>query len=215
MLREAGLTFREIHEQTHVPLSTLSGWLKDVEVPHDAQVARTERWKSRNKHARALAASRHTQLKSERLMRIKRKVDADYAQILQDSRDQTVEIALAFLYLGEGKKKHGLGLGSSDSSTLKFYIQSLSLLYDVNPESLRYDLHLRYDQDEDAEREYWSTCLGVSKERFSYCVKDSRTKGKPTRPGYHGVCLISGGGVEIQRRLLYLAEVLCSQITGD
>lgn len=163
--------------------------------------------------ARQKASERHRALKKERVDRTIKTIDSQYGDNLFCSTT-TIEIALAMLYLGEGMKSKGeLRLGNSDPKVVRFYINAINRLYGVLPSSLRIELHLRADQDESAARYFWSKELEVPISHFNYVLKDKRTIGKPTREGYMGVCLVAGGGVEIQRRILYLAEVVCKKVT--
>lgn len=217
-LRMKGLSFKEIHKELGVPLSTVSGWLRGMTIPESVRKSSEVRWKMKNVKARQRASERHSVMKLERIAAIHSRVDVEYESVLEllTTKNTTLEIALAFLYLGEGAKgNNGLSLASSSPSILKFYIESLEKLYGIKRETLRYDTHLRFDQDENEVKRFWSMQLSVPIERFRYSVKDKRTIGRPTYGKYHGVCLVSGGGVEIQRRLLYLAEVFSNTITGD
>lgn len=160
-------------------------------------------------YARNCAAEKHREIKRERIQKLKKDVDKTYTCVLKTDR-KYLEIALAMLYVGEGgKTRHGLRLGNSDPQIIRFYINSLFVLYGIPKNKYRVELHLRADQNEETMRAYWSKETGIPLERFRYILKDKRTVGRPTYASYHGVCSVSGGGVEIQRRLLYLAEVLC------
>ena len=41
---------------------------------------------------------------------------------------------------------------------------------------------------------------------------DKRTQGKPTYLNYKGVCIVKCGRVAIQRKLIYLSRVYCTEI---
>lgn len=126
------------------------------------------------------------------------------------------ELALAFLYLGEGAKtKSRTSLGSSDVRIAKFFVTCLREVYAVPDTHIKCYLHLRADQDSDALKRYWSRELGIPLNNFRKSSIDTRTIGKGTYPTYKGVCVIECGKVEIQRRLMYIANSFCDRINGD
>ena len=214
-LRKEGASLKDIRSSLDIPLSTLSGWLRNIEIAPEY----VEKLKARHAAAlitaRSKAAEAHKRAKELRVQNLKDKVDEEYGELDVSSRS-TLEIALAMLYLGEGSKgKHGLSLGNSSPMIIQFYINSLNRLYGISPSSLGAELHLRADQNEIELKEFWSKVTGIPLEKFTYVYKDERTRGRPTYPEYKGVCNVSGGGVEIQRRLMYLAEVFCNRNMGD
>lgn len=206
--RRRGRSMRELEAEFGIPRSTLSGWFKSVQLS-PKMLQRLERnHATALKKARERAAVSHRNRKLERLTSMQSDIQKSYSDI-----DRThIEIALAMLYLGEGAKSDkGLVLASSNAKILQFYIGALESLYDIPRKSLRAGLHLRADQDEVAVKKYWVRATGIPVSRFQYVIKDKRTIGRPTYMHYKGVCSVGGGGVEIQRRLMYLAEVLCSR----
>lgn len=211
-LRRRGESYKSIRTRLDVPLSTLSGWLRDVPLSITQRAKLDNEWRRGLVKARKKAVAWHNEQKGVRLAEANRQATEIFQKI--PSGDQTtLEIALAFLYLGEGFKRDraGLGLGNSDPKVLRFYVQALKKLYGIQPESLRAELHLRDDQDEEALKIFWSKELHLPLSCFKYAVKDRRTAGRPTYARYKGVCSLTGGGVEIQRRLMYLADVFCAR----
>jgi hypothetical protein len=209
-LRKRGLSIKKIQAKIGVSLSSLSVWLRNVKLTESQQRKLRKEWEQALVKARVKANEWHRSQRQERERLVREKVHQDYEEAMDR---KNLEIALAMLYLGEGAKTRSqLGLGNSDPKVIRFYLNALSELYGVSHSKLRFDLHLRADQNESALKQYWSQEVGVPLDRFSYVIKDKRTIGKPSYPHYKGVCFVAGGGVEIQRRLLYLAEVLCARI---
>jgi len=213
-LRKRGSSIREIETALGVAKSTLSHWFRNVKISPYYQ-NRLRRKSEQNLHsARLLAAKRHTALKHERIDSAK-----GYAKsrvIALSDNKLALEIALAMLYLGEGSKKEkGLVLGNSNAMILNFFLSALCKLYPISKSKLRCELHLRYDQNVDAETSHWSFALGIDKSLFRRAYKDPRTSGRATYAGYHGVCVISYGDVAIQRRLMYLYELYCQKVIQD
>ncbi len=211
-LRRKGTSIRNIELELGVAPSTLSGWLRNIPLTEKQKKELFRQQNVSRSLSRLKASERHREMKKERIALVHAKVNSDYP-ISVDINSQVLEVALAMLYLGEGSKtKSGLGLGNSDPMVMKFYVESVRQLYGIPFSLLRAELHLRADQDEQERKAFWSKETGMPLERFVYVIKDKRTVGKPTYPGYNGVCYVGGGGVEIQRRLMYLAKVVCERI---
>ena len=131
---------------------------------------------------------------------------------LPTENNSVLELALAMLYYGEGSKNNSTTLGASDAKMILFFVSACEKLYEVDRTKNRYDLHLRYDQDEETEKRYWANELHIDISLIKYVSRDRRTIGKPTRDGYHGVCQVRIGSVAIQRRLISLYSVYCSSV---
>lgn len=130
--------------------------------------------------------------------------------------DAIVELALALLYLGEGMKKtEYTAIGNSDPVILKFFVTMLQRLYGIRPNEMKCELHLRADQNPVEISKYWAKTLGIPLSNFRKPSFDQRTAGRPTYPNYKGVCLVYGGRVAIQRKLVYIATTFCNHITGQ
>lgn len=207
-LRRRGFSYKRIRKELGTPLSTLNGWFKSVTLTEKQKKRLHKNWQEALVLARKKASATHRAAREKREELLRNEVRL-YCQNPVFSTRCTKELALAMLYLGEGNKKKNMGLGNSDPKIIRYYVSSLQELYGIDPSSLYTALHLRADQDEEELKRFWSRESGVPLERFRYVLRDKRTIGKPTYPNYKGVCFIGGGGVEIQRRLLYIADVFC------
>jgi hypothetical protein len=210
-LRKEGLSLKKIREENDIPLSTLSGWMKDVPLSPEQQEKLRKDWENGLVEARKKAASWHNSQKQTRLEKAEKEASAVINGI--DTNDKSsLELALAFLYLGEGAKNKTLTLPNSNPNILLFYILAIETLYDIRRENLTYHLHLRADQNEHDCKKYWCETLHIPLERITYCVFDKRTEGRKTYDSYKGVCLVIGGGIHIQRRLLEISRLYSNMI---
>jgi len=209
-LRREGNSIGSIETMLGIPRSTLSGWFRSV------QLTKRQRTKLKRKSdeglmkARVVAVHWHNAQKKNRL----EKAAEEGLSVLEKIPHNTVmlELALAFLYLGEGGKTiNGTSLGSSDPRIAKFFIRCLKEIYTVPTEKIRCYLHLRADQDPEKMKRYWSKELALPLNNFGKASIDKRTAGKTTYMHYKGVCLITCGRVEIQRRLMYIANGFCER----
>ena len=210
-LRKKGYSMTTIERQFGIPRSTLSGWFKTVTLTEEQ---RTSLMKSKSdgwKRARENAVKAHNLQKQNRID-LARSQAVQVFESLPLENNAVLELALAMLYFGEGSKKNATALGASDPKMILFFIKSCEKLYGIDRDTNRYDLHLRFDQDEEKEKAYWAKMLHIDVSLIKYASYDMRTVGKPTRSDYHGVCQVKISSVAIQRRLIALYNVYCSSV---
>ena len=211
-LRKEGTSLREVETILGIPRSTLSGWFKNVELTHRQQRALDTKYAQALVTARIKASAWH---RAQKILR-DRAAETSALNLIQsiDLKDKKyLEVALAFLYLGEGAKgKHGLSLGNSNPDVINFFIKAAEILYGIPRKNMRCSLHLRADQDPDKEIDYWARELGLSKINFTKPFVDARTVGRPTYETYHGVCAVRCANVATQRKLMYIASEFCKKI---
>ena len=212
-MRKRGTSIRAIEAKLGVPKSTLSYWLKDIPLA-DYQRRDLER---RNRlglvKARKEAVKWHNAQKAARL----EKASSEAAQTLQMidiSNDAIAELALAFLYLGEGMKAHRTAMGNSDPVLLRFFVNMLRRIYNVPTQEMKCELHLRADQDPKSAITFWAGALDIPTINFGRPIIDIRTRGRSTYAHYKGVCVVRCSRVAIQRKLGYIASNFCQQAAG-
>ena len=114
--------------------------------------------------------------------------------------------------MGEGfKKSSKTGMGNSDPLLLKFFLIILLNIYKVDIEKIRFELHIRADQNPELIKKYWAKKLEAPLHRFKSISIDKRTIGKNTYENYKGVCVIDCGNVAIQRKLVYIGKKFCER----
>ena len=211
-LRREGNSIGDIEHMLGIPRSTLSGWFRSVPLTKKQHAELKRRAEKGLVKARLGAVRWHNAQKNNRLEEAAKTGSGVLKLISND--EATLELALAFLYLGEGGKTSGAtSLGSSDPRIARFFIRSLQKIYAVPAESIKCYLHLRADQDPEKMKRYWSHELGLPLLNFGKASIDKRTVGRPTYPHYKGVCLMCCGKVEIQRRLMYIANGFCDTVS--
>ncbi len=214
-MRKRGASVRDIEKHLGIPRSNLSYWFRGIVLSkHHAQLLR-------KRHEEALITARkeavkwHNSQKARRLDAARMDALKTLAQINITQRE-IVELALAILYLGEGAKKNSFtAMGNSDPRILRFFVDSLSYLYNIPRSQFKCHLHLRADQNPQALARYWSAQLDIPIENFLKPLIDKRTLGTKTYPTYKGVCAVSCGRVAIQRKLMYIATTFCETFTKN
>lgn len=211
-LRREGNSIGSIENMLGIPRSTLSGWFRSVSLTKRQQAKLKKQSDQGLVKARVVAVRWHNTQKSARLKEAAEMGSEVLKRIPNDTA--TLELALAFLYLGEGTKTHaGTSLGSSDIRIAKFFVQCMKKIYAVPIEKIKCYLHLRADQNSEKMKRYWSKELLLPLANFGKASIDKRAAGKTTYPHYKGVCLIECGRVDIQRRLMYIANGFCEAHT--
>lgn len=211
-LRKRGLSIRDIEEKLNIPRSTLSGWLKNVELTSRQKEILFQKWKKALIKARKKAVLWHNKQKELRLAKAAQEAENLLSNI--DLRNgNIIELALAMLYLGEGhKRSDDTAMGNSDPLILKTFVSILVNFYRISPVKIKCGLHLRADQDPEKIKKFWSRTLGVPLRNFVYANIDKRTAGSKTFPNYKGVCVVRCGNVAIQRKLLNISRGFCEKI---
>ncbi len=206
-LRKRGFSITLIEKQLGIPRSTLSGWFKGIILSAKyAKILQDNKLTSLTKN-RSLAVTWHNKQKENRLLEAQNNANTILDSI--DFNNNTyIKIFLAALYMGEGsKKKPETSMGNSDPYILRFYIKSLIKLYIVKRENIKFELHLRADQNGEEMKKYWAKELDLLAKNCTSISYDKRTFGQKTYETYKGVCLIrSGAPVAIQRELVYLSR---------
>ena len=195
-----------------VPKSTLSGWFSDIQLTDAQRKILTQNKVIALSRARKLASAWHRKQKQERL----ENANFEARQVVEqlDANDSKIlDLALAFLYWGEGfKKSLNVGMGNADTQILKFLIHVLHYNYKVPVSELTGQLHLRADQNKEKEILYWSNILDIPAKNFRWTQFDKRTTGKKTYKNYHGVCTIYCYNVAIQRKLINISKQFVEKI---
>jgi hypothetical protein len=211
-LRKQGESIVFIGETLGIPKSTLSGWLKNVILNKKQKIKLRNNSKIALNNARKKAVIWNNTQKRHR-MEFAEQQAIEIINKIDLSSKEIFELAIAMLYLGEGFKKNTpAGIGNSDPLILKFFLIGIKKLFNIDPTKIRYDLHLRADQNIAEIKKYWSSELNTPIEKFTQVSIDQRTVGKPTYQNYKGVCVINCGNVAIQRRLVYLSRIFCEKI---
>ena len=119
-LRKKGKSIKYVSTCLGIPLSTLSGWFKNIELTKSQKKVLEIKWERALIKARKGAVKWH---KGQKELRLKFAEDQAERTLLKISNTQeTLELALALLYLGEGfKKSTDTGMGNSDPLILKFF----------------------------------------------------------------------------------------------
>ncbi|MBU0547000.1 MAG: hypothetical protein ABH876_02310 [Patescibacteria group bacterium] len=209
-LRKQGKTYSEIKNSLRkiIPESTLSYWCKGVPLPLKYYKKIKILNEINREKGRKIALEINKRNREKYLSEIKRR----NLVLFKNVNLKAMKLALAMLYLGEGgkwKSHPGLVLGSSDPNIIILYLKLLNKCYHLKPQDLKCRISYRADQDIDNLQRFWSRVAKIPLKNFYKTKPDPRTIGKKTlKKDYKGVCVISGGGAEIQLELEIIPKLI-------
>lgn len=210
-LRKSGKSYNEIASQLNLSSKgTLSYWLHKIPLDKKAlSKIKHKKEKSLNK-ARLAAQAKNKKLRKIFLENIKKNVYALKKNV--GNNKDSMKLALAFLYLGEGSKwksHRGLQLGSSEPEIIALYLTLLERCYSIDRKLLHCYICYRADQNLNALKSFWSRKAHIPLKNFYSSSPDKRTVGKPTKNrNYKGVCVISGGDTKTQLELEMIPRII-------
>ncbi len=210
-LRKEGTSIGVINKKYGIPKSTLSVWFRKIKL---SKLQKDRIYKSASikmDNARKKALLWHHSQKKNRMKLAEKEADSVLSSVNMNDIS-ILEVALAFLYLGEGAKSNETSVGNANPLVLKFFINAVKKIY-PNAKLGKCQLHLRSDQNTTDEMIYWSKELDINESEFSF-VKDKRIAKTKTYVSYHGVCVIRFTEIAIQRRLLFISHKFCNIITS-
>ncbi len=214
-LRKLGLSIRKIESSLGIPRSTLSGWFKNIELTESQKDSLRKGKLASLAGARKLAMNWHNTQKKKRVEKARFEAENSLNFINWQAKP-VVDLALAMLYLGEGyKAAPTLALGNSNPIVLKFFIQALSVNYQVEKNDFKCELHIRSDQDPVSIVGFWSTELGLPIQSFTKVSVAKRTINSQSHPDYKGVCVVRYGNTAVQRKLSFLSKIFCEKVVED
>ena len=191
-LRKEGKTYNEIMEIIPIAKSTLSEWLKSVQLAKP----QVQRITNRRIEARLRGSkARHDKRLSEIDSLLKKGVE----KVGGISRRELWLIGVA-LYWAEGNKQRerslseGIAFGNTDPSMIRVFLAWLELM-DIPKSRVTFDLYIHRTRSSDAEtiRQWWIDTVGIKSEeliRIYFKKGKVLTKRTNTKDLYHGLLRI-------------------------
>jgi len=183
-LRKMGLSYGEIKNKLNVSKSTLSLWLKEVEL--------NEEQKKKFYTKRIEILSRGPQSQKERRQReIDKIIESAKKDIPIPISMEAYRLFGAALYWSEGNKKNGLAITNSDPHLILFIVKWFEKIFKVSPSSLKAWLNI-YPQQNDSEiKQFWSQLTGIPVERFGKSYIKPLNKNYKKNNLYYGTITVT------------------------
>jgi lambda repressor-like predicted transcriptional regulator len=203
-LRKAGWSFKMIEAETGVPRSTLSGWLRYVEVLKYHPAVRQRTLVGQRA---AVAANKR------RLQALQEKVRDDAIHEMRELfatgvTDRELFLIGLTLYWAEGGKTSGqVSIANSDPAIIKTFVLWVERCLKLGRAHLRANVHTHPDVDPDEAETYWSEIIGIPRSQFYKIQIDTRTNKSVEKRGKlpHGtahVTVLGQGTRNLHRKIL-------------
>lgn len=188
-LRKNGLSYREVLQQVSVAKSTLSLWLRDVNLAKKQKQVLFE--KRRLSALRGAAKRREQRLTSTRLIELLAQKEAGWFS------DKSLWIAGAMLYWAEGAKQkttnisQGVKFSNSDSGMIKLFLKWLTEICRVAQKDIKCELYIHQNGKVKEATNYWNQQLIPLKVEAVYLKRNKiATNRKNTNDEYHGLITV-------------------------
>ena len=195
-LRKQGKSYKEIHRDLGMSVSTLSNWFHNVDFSEEikrsviakAQLKSTAHMQVLNRARGDLLRAHYAQGEIEAL------------QELKDNISNPLFISGVTAYWGEGDKltRNQVRLANTDPQMIKLFINFLIIFCYIPKDKLRLALHIYEDLDDGKCRTYWSEVTGLNYFHKTM-VLPSRHK---TRRLPYGTCTVITTNTYLKRKLL-------------
>lgn len=182
-LRKKGLSYNEIRKQVNVAKSSLSLWLKDIELKEE------HRKRLYTKQIQIL--SRGSQSQKERRKR-------EIQEILKSAKEEiptplskdTYRLMGAALYWAEGSKGGLCQVTNSDPRLISFMVAWFESMLGIKVENLKARINIYPQQDETKLKKFWSELTGIPVKRFGKSFIKPANKGFKKNNLYYGTARI-------------------------
>lgn len=200
-LREQGNSLKDIAERLNVAKSSVSLWVRDIEL---SPVAR-ERLLTRIKLGQFISAEKKRAQTREREDQYLLKAQEDIKKLSFDTNLN--QLICALLYWCEGVKSPSAGLCfiNSDPEVIRKFLYLLRSSFPVDESKFRSCIHLHSYHSPRQQLDFWSKVTDIDKQQFikPYIKPNSR---KRIRPHYQGCISIRYHSNDLARRLLAIAK---------
>ena len=158
-LRKKGLSYREIGKQIPVAKSTLSLWLKNV------QLSKEQTKRLYTKQILFLSLGSQSQ-KERRSREVKNIIESAKQEIQSPISEESYLLFGAALYWAEGTKSGGFAITNSDPFLVLFMVKWIEKIFDIKPNQLKAWLNIYSQQNEKELKNFWSELTNIPIQNF-------------------------------------------------
>lgn len=205
-LRKAGYSVNEIVEKVGTAKSSISAWVRNIELDEKAR-------------QRLLTKIKLGQLKSADSKRRKTQaiIDTHYSTALHEFKDNKSftksqkKMVCALLYWCEGAKSsyHGVDFINSDPDLIKLFLDLFRNTFSLDEKKFRACVHLHQYHDPEKQLNFWTQITNIPKNQFIKPYLKPHT-GKRTRENYPGCIAVRYHSNDVARQLLATAKTFLS-----
>lgn len=202
-LRKRGLTVDEIALELGVSKSSVSLWVRNLQIGSVAQ----KRLDARRKRARGMAVERKREI-------VKDAIEAHHKSAkgllpVEPISIADAKILCALIYWCEGTKseRSGMRFTNSDPELINFFLKLLRKSFDIDESKFRVCIHLHGYHDEEKQIQFWSKASNIGRQQFIKSYRKFHTK-KQTREGYPGCVSVRYHSNDLARQLNTIARTV-------
>lgn len=203
MLRNAGLSYKEIAQQLKIVKSTARLWTQDV--PLNAE----QKNRLYTKGVEAMSNGPNSS-KERRGREIEKILIAAKKEISLPINKDTYKLLGAMLYWAEGDKKKNFAITNSDPLLIRFMVGWMKEIFSITTKQLKAHLNI-YQQQNDLEmKSFWSDLTGIPLENFGKSFVKPAGKGFKKNTLYYGTIKVRmvKGSDGLQRIFAWIKNLL-------
>ncbi len=196
-LRKQGESIIQIGRKLHVPKSTISLWVKDVELPDELiKYLIDSSVKGREKGLRIMKAKRELQ---------KHTLDGEARKLVKNfnTTDKLfLQLCAAIIFWCEGTKRSlsTLNFTNSDPKLIKTFLYCLRNGFSTEEKRFRALLHLHEYHNEQKQLQFWSRITKIPLTQFYKSYHKSNTQNR-VRENYQGCISVRYCNAKVARKL--------------
>lgn len=214
-LRKRGYSYSEILEKVNVSRSTLSEWLRYINISNP----QIDRLRLKNEKARKLGS---IALKNKRIAKLESIISKSSSDI-GELDTNALRVIGATLYWAEGSKQNEhepskeLIFTNSDPRMARIYILWLQKCLLVKDGDIKFEIYIHetYNKTPNQLSKYWSEAVGLTSDRFTkiYFKKNKVKSFRKNRGSeYNGVLRITvKRSTDLNRKVMGWVEGICVQ----
>lgn len=182
-MRKSGLSYGEINQKTGVAKSTLSYWLRDVNVPALLKEGINSRANRKSREALIARNRNQTVLAQQRAETIRNEAVKEFGRFVNDP----LFLSGVALYWAEGYKRGAFGsawknvdFANADPQMTKLIVRFFKKFLGVDAQKLKAQVIAHKNVNLSEAVEYWSSVTGIAGSNFTKtcCSNNINSKGK-------------------------------------
>ena len=183
ILRKKGLSYNDIKKKINVAKSTLSLWLKDVEL--------TDEQRKKLYTNSILILSRGSQSQKERRRReVNSIIERAEKEIELPLSSESFRLFGTALYWAEGRKSRDFEITNSDPNLIVFIVKWFDNVFGVLPDRLTATLNIYPQQNENNIKKFWSDLTEIPLKNFGKSYIKPLSKNYKKNNLYYGTIKI-------------------------
>lgn len=208
-LREKGFSLNEIHKETGVSKSVISGWVRNVILDKSAQ----KRLLGKIKLGQFVSAERKKAKTEEKIKNYQNQALKELGSLKINKI--TAKIICSLMYWCEGSKSpfNGVNFINSEPSLIKNFLYLLRKGFDIDESKFRLCIHLHQYHNPQKQINFWSEITGIPKRQFIKPFFKKNT-GKRIKKDYPGCLSIRYQNNDTARQILATARIFLNKFGG-